>query len=424
MQKVSTDKLIKKQLEEEPSITEQIRARPMSKLSREKFSIEDVNEIKGELLLFNDKFFSKHFPVRKEELAKLTVFTYRIEIEYKEFFKQIENEKGPYWDFRHSASLLRQRGHGRNLCFNVTFSDDKGNFYKYIDIKGIGLPRNVTDIAGVSNSLNLVDKIRPSETIRKAIRGMWGLLDYESAVKDWEQSIELMKGGVEIAPPVAIIKINELFLKNGERKTIEELKKEGVMPRKVTYDNEEYDYTPVLYLRAFTEAMRLEDATKEDFEKFAKEHGMTLEEYVDWWTGKVAKNLARMHMLGKIHNNLISHNLTMDGHIVDFDTVETYHASDTFQIGETNLLRSDINTARRTLDDLSRISSDAPSHEKENMEEKRTLFLDTYFENFTDIPKENFKELCYLLKTQSRIEISDKTRKLFEKRFGEPLHLP
>jgi hypothetical protein len=399
-----------KEKQEEP-LKDVLRTRPMSKLSRERFSAENAMEIKGELILFNDEFFRKNFPIRKEDMKKLTVFTYRA-----------EDEKEPKSDNKNAVlELLRLPEHGRNLFFNIRFCDDRGSVYQYVDIKGIGLPKHV-DLLGIMGNILVFDSttLTDSETIRKGIRGMWGLVDYESAVKDWEQSNELIRGGVETATPIAIIKINEIFSKNDQRKSIKELKEEGIIPTKITYDEKEYDYTPVVYLRAFSEVMRVKDATKEDFEKFAKEHGMTFDEYVDWWTGKVAKNLAGMHILGKIHGNLIPQNLTIDGRIVDFDTVEKYYADNAVESGKINHLLADIDRARLAVEHLSSNYCNFIWYIKE----KRTLFYEKYFENFTNITKENFEALCYLLKSNPpQWEISDKTRMLFEKRFGEKLKI-
>jgi hypothetical protein len=418
---------------------ERVRPRPMSKLSSETFSIEHVKEVKGELLLFNDEFFSKNFPIRKEELAKLTVFTFRTD-----YGKTHDYDLMGY--FRGSHFMSRQKEHGRNVSLEpFTFADDKGNIYRYIDIKGVGLPRYI-DVPGLQTSLdihNFAASIKPPETIREGPRGMWGLLDYESAMKDWDESIELMRAGVGIAAPVALFRLDELFLKNGDRKTIEELKNEGIMPRKIPFEDhdtgqtEEYDYIPVLYLRAFSEVMRVSNAKKEDYEKFAKENGITIDEYADWWVGKIAGNLAKMHSIGKIHGNLITQNITMDGKIVDFDTVREYDATRVFNNLKIKELKIDILHVADAVDDLCDAVKEGEAGVTKELrasykEEKRTLLYDTYFESFTDISKENFEMLCYLLKTDTSPflrdnpelwEISDKTRMLFEKRFGEPLYL-
>jgi len=382
----------REETEEKHSIAEQIRAMPMSKLSKERFSIENVREIMGELILFNDGSFSKHFPIRKEDMTKLAVFAYRAESETG----SKSNPEGV------ALQLLRLPEHGRNLSFNIKFSDNRGNLYNYIDIKGVGLPKNAR-LLDASNSRLLfdVDILPETETIEKAHPGMWGLSDYESAIKDWEESNELIKkGNVETAVPIAIIKIREIFLKNGEKKSIEDLKNEGRIPRRITYGDEKYEYTPVVYLRAFKEVMRVSNAEKEDFEKFAKEHGMSNGEYVDWWIGRIAKNLAKMHNQGKVHKNLIFHNLTLDGCFVDFDTVKDYNIKNIKMamwpehIGPDWIVMNDIEKILVAVDYLSNtLGSDSATYRHK----KRMLFFENYFENFTNITKDVFEAMCYYL---------------------------
>lgn len=212
----------------------------------------------------------------------------------------------------------------------------------------------------------------------------WGLLDYESAVKDWKESIEIIRGGGETAVPLAIIEIKEAILADGKRKSIEELKKQGLIPETRKYEGEEYKYRPVLYLRAFPEVMRIRDADREDYEKFANEHGMSMNEYVDWWTEKVAKNLAKIHNLGKVHGNLIGHNLTLDGRIVDFDTVVNVDSS-----SKIDLYSKDVeDIIFKGFEDLLNFMA----------RKSRPLFLEKYLENRIDIQKDESKVMYDMLK--------------------------
>jgi hypothetical protein len=149
-----------------------------------------------------------------------------------------------------------------------------------------------------------------------------GLFDIEGAIADRDSSMLFLKNGVKTTAPFMIIEISEVIMKDGGRKSIEDLKKERKLTKNIQYDDEILPYRPVLYIKLFSEVMRLKDAKKQDFEKFASEHGMSLKEYKRWWVEREAQNLAGIHGLGKYHGSISNHNLTIDGCIVDNDSVK------------------------------------------------------------------------------------------------------
>jgi len=287
-------------------VLEETGTRPMSKLSKQ-FDIENVAVVKGVLRKFNDELFPE-LPIRKGEGFLNKLFG-RDKITDELFLFVDRSGKNT------SQELLRLPGHGRNFSFNVKFSDAEGNVYSYIDIKGGGLSGKGSRKEAETVRTEIVEQAKWRKV---SVRGMG---DWEEATKDWETSEFFRKKGVKVAPPIAIVEIEEFILADGTKVSVKDAMKR-MLPRNLEYHGETYKNRPVLYLRAFTEVMRLSDATKDDFEKFAKEHGKSLDEYLNWLGGKMADNLIKIHKSGIAHKNLIAHNWTIDGHVVDFDTVE------------------------------------------------------------------------------------------------------
>lgn len=370
------------------------RAKPMSILSKEEFHIENARQVKGKLILFNKELFGKHFPGGQDFIEKLSVFSDRsttVKMDLEGADVRFE--------------LLRLPQHERNLSLNVKFSDSFGEVYNYIDIKGVGLPKKSQ---------------YGSETIEKAESGMWGLVAYESAMEDWRWSKLLIKNGAKTSAPLAVIKIDSVILANCEEVSIEDLKKQGRMPRTIQYEGDKgiYEYTPVIYLRAFPEVMRLDDAKKEDLEKFAKEHGMSLDGYTDWWIGREAKNLATIHRLGKLHSGLHPGNLTIDGRIVDNDDFKDYPTG-AARKGAVDPLAREIGVLIGDVFLLNMLAGIS------NLEkpERAALLVEKYLEGFKDITKEEFRGV-YKYFTSNYIytlQGTERIRELFKRKFNEEL---
>jgi hypothetical protein len=193
---------------------------------------------------------------------------------------------------------------------------------------------------------------------------------------------------------------------------VEELKREGKIREYMTdFDtHEQYEYIPVLFLRAFSEVLRVGDSDKHDFEAFAKKMGMKLQEYGNWWTEEIAKNIAKMHNLGKIHTNLTPQNLTLDGRFVDNDTVKSLRPGI-----EVSFL-TDITSA---LDSLSYFCAVSWASK---VQEHDALFLKTYFENFRNIGENDFSFFANVLIQYMTEDSKRAISELFEKKFNKKLN--
>jgi len=342
------------QVEKEESIRDILRVRPMSKLTG-KFSEEKAGRVEGVLLHFNDELFPKLAKVKDELAKELSLFV--------------------DWSGNSKVDLLALPQHGRSLSFNRLIVDKNGEVYRYLDLKGVGMKK--------SDSIH--------EPIQNAISEVWGLMDYEDAKKDWEMSGVLIKNGVKTAAPFAIIQLNQIITANGERVSVEELKKQGRIPE---------EYQPVVYVRAFSEFMRVHDAEKQDFEKFAKEHRMSVEEYVKWWIKEEARNLSRIHSAGMTHNGVHIGNVTLDGRIVDNNSVYPE--------------RKGYKDIGMVVEVISYICEKTGMDAVENCK----FFINEYFKNRDTIEKEEFREIYKKMRIEG-LPIREEIAALFERKFGE-----
>lgn len=71
----------------------------------------------------------------------------------------------------------------------------------------------------------------------------------------------LVENGIKTSAPIAIIKIDEVIMADGSRLKVKELK------------NIFEDFQPVLYLRAFSELMRVDEAMPEDLKNLPRGEG-------------------------------------------------------------------------------------------------------------------------------------------------------
>lgn len=363
----------------EESLKDILQARPMSKLS-DRFYSEDVGGVKGKLVYFNDELFPRLSAVKDEIAKELSLFV---------------DWSGKNAEF--DAKRLSQ--HGRSFFFNHVLVDKEGRVWKYIHVKGGGVSKK-----------NIRDANQPV-TSGEELDEAEGLFDIEGAVADKDSSMLFLRNGVKTAAPFMIIEIEEVITKNGERKSIEDLKKKGELHKNIRYDEEILPYRPVLYIRLFSEVMRLEDATKSDYEKFAEEHKMSLKEYRRWWVGREADNIARIHELGKFHNGISDHNLTIDGCIVDNDSVKSISGSDATFFEFTYLLNViGINMA------------DSSSPEKNNLSK---LLLEKYLKGRKNIDRKELYELEARFKRHSSFvggsvhaELTKMVAREIERRFG------
>jgi len=359
------------------------RARPMSVLS-DKFFRQGVAKVEGVLMEMNEEVLP-NLPLKKEKIAKeLSLF-----VDWSG--KNVEMD------------LLGLYSHGRVLSFNLAFSDKYGNIYNYISVKGLGMPER-SEVAERRNE--------PIEKDEK--KGAWGLQEYWGAKAEWEASNEFLKNGIQTSVPIAIIRLDSITLR-GERKSVKELKEQGIIPQNIEYDDELHDYQPVIYLVGFSEMMRIRDARRDDYEQFADSHKMKFQEYVKWWSDKLAVNIAKLHNLGKVHTYMTDHNLTLDGCFVDNDGVR------------------DLGKPEKTLGrerEITDVLFQIPIFFAETREDVKTAadmrkcrmdFLRKYLENRENLEKKGLWDLRYELTLTGLNEEIKVVEEVYEKKFGNKM---
>ncbi|MCX6776409.1 MAG: hypothetical protein NTY73_00320 [Candidatus Micrarchaeota archaeon] len=376
-----------KKLEE--SISDAIKtARPMSLLS-DRFFQSGMARVEGDLIKVNEEFFPD-LPLKKDKIVKdLSLFV--------------------NWSGKNvEVNLFGLNKHGRVVYLNLVFSDKYGNTYKYIGLKGAGMPEK-SDKGIQFGDLIKSGRYSPSDPI-------WGLQGYSTTILDWNESNEILKNGGQTSAPIAIIKLKAVIMKNGEKKSVEELKEEGLIPKFVKDGDRMVGYQPVIYLRAFSEVMRLGDVGKDDIEKFANEHGMTTDNYLAWWAKKLAKNVAKLHNAGKAHGYLLEQNITLDGCFVDNETIRNFGKSTEISMEAYAEDATDI-----LCDDT--IGSFAIRAGIKSFTEFDEIFLREYLENRRDMEKVEF-EVLYSKLSDSFIKGSSAVHILkeeYKKKFGEEL---
>jgi hypothetical protein len=316
--------------------------RPMSIVEgySEKFLEQPVARVGGGTLIKLNECVVPYLPLKAEEIA-----------EWFSFFVDWSGEKA---EFKFKGLFE----HSRTLFENIEFGDRNGNAYKYLTIKGPGMPEE--------SSGGRLYKMPVHFKQGKKEQDVFGLERDIDALCDWECSNLFLRNGIRTAVPVALIGLKSILTRDGERKTIGQAIEEGDLPATREYNKKQVEFVPYLYLRGFSEIMRVVDARHYGYEIFAQECGLKLHEYAYLWTEEVARNVALMHNLGKAHGYLSGHNLTLDGCIVDLTIVRN---------GSIREIKKDLRKVLNTIVVVSDLEEVDPF-----------VFFKSYFRNRRNVP--------------------------------------
>lgn len=269
--------------------------------------------------------------------------------------------------------LLGLLHHNRVAYLPIEISDKHGNEYECIGFKGGGMPKDSHN----GRKFRMTVKKEGESGV------VFGLERKVDALHDMEVSNKLIEAGMHTAAYVAVIELSGIRTERGRVISIDDARERGRIPKGIVnlYNGETVDFDPVICLRAMRTPLRLSDITREDVENYAAERGMCPKEYFKWWIGEFARNLAILHDTGMTHDNLIGHNVTLAGEIVDLNTV--------IARGVTKM-REDIADALRLVRNFSDIGMNS-AHE---CRLGRALFMKTYLENRKNV---GMKERAVLL---------------------------
>ncbi|MFA6256681.1 MAG: hypothetical protein WC646_00005 [Candidatus Paceibacterota bacterium] len=219
--------------------------------------------------------------------------------------------------------------HGRSLLLGrMIFRDVKGEqLFRDVDLKGGGHVLSEFN----PRSGDFLPTIGEVE-LKANSSASFGILDISDARKDMGIAELFNDLGIRTYRVIAIIGLEEIVF-NGEKISIKEAKVKGLIADSVT---------PVLEVRAFGTQHRLidvygtrnSDEKKRLLVKDAK-HLVAQElnedpssfddiKYATWLAETIGKNIGLMRKNGFVHKyQAEGHNITLDGCLVDFDSVES-----------------------------------------------------------------------------------------------------
>ena len=236
----------------------------------------------------------------------------------------------------------------------IIFRDTDGNVYRDVDIKGMGAFKRVEE----GKDSFIVHEPRPMEK-EVTYASTYGILDRRVAEYDEKRSEELIRAGIRTYRIIGIADLKEVINKDGEKISINEAKKQGLIPDFMEPALEFRAYGTrerIEYLRDKTERSRLaiEDAKKMvAVELGRKPEDFSTNEYAQWYTKTLGQQLAKLKKYGLYHGYLHYHNLTLDCRIVDLDSVnELAEVSKQKNESEESLHEYDIHGALMNLMEL------------------------------------------------------------------------
>lgn len=191
----------------------------------------------------------------------------------------------------------------------VVYGDTHGNVYRWLRLKGVGLIRrkNVAQYP-----MELPHSIPRG---KRRYQDNLGIVEGTNAAYTRKVSEKFLRAGIRITPEIAHIKLFQYPVeKAGETRSYELFLKY---------------LDPHVVLTAFGCLGKVADAPNRALlEKAVRTVKSELGrkrfskgDYLHWFACTFAENLAKTHSRGWLHNNITSHNVTLDARITDFDTV-------------------------------------------------------------------------------------------------------
>ncbi len=205
--------------------------------------------------------------------------------------------------------------------------------YRDIDIKGLGYSKKKRTLPGEAISPTEVLPVKKFSRRRffRTFETTLGILNLEDADHDAMMAELLHKQGIRTHRVIAIIGLDEIVDKEGRKITVKEAKKLGIL---LESDK------PVLEIRAFGTKTRLKDVlglnnTPEIKELLLEDARILVAqelgkdpakfsrlEYFSWLATATGRNIGLLRKNKWKHLNLgQGHNITLDGRLVDFDSI-------------------------------------------------------------------------------------------------------
>lgn len=262
-----------------------------------------VVEVANKVIWVNPDFPEMPFDLKKGKSTNLGLFL-TPESKGENFSLEV--------DWRHGRSALLGR---------VIFKDKQGNFYRDVDLKGIGPIISWQP-----------PKVEVGEIYQKNSEEFRGIFNKEDALEVKEISEKFIKAGIRTERFLAIIELDilkEIFDEKGNKLLIEA--KQG---------SELFEVAPVIAVRAFGTKNRIFEARDgglsklEDAKKMVSQEiginnkDFSFDDYLEWFAETLGKNIGLMHNNYWAHTCLTIHNITLDCRIIDLDEVKNFKSVD------------------------------------------------------------------------------------------------
>lgn len=293
------------------------RGRELNEVFRD--NILPFEQVKNKVVFVNEEVLS---PLKLEEGKPSPAGLFGFYSPEEEQLRKVKNESLEEF-YPDKQKLEVWPGHKRTaLLGRLIFKDKQNRFYCDIDLKGMG---HITE-----DDTGKLQIEHPSRYMHEDGETMiWGLLDKEDAFWDYQMSEKFLKAGIRTHRVLSIINLEEIIV-YGQKISLAEAKK-----KEITYDG----FQPVIAVRAFGTKARIDDVLRsrssemtsgkflEDAKKLVSQElgqgdkSLSDEEYLEWFSKTLGRNIGLMHKNGWCHGWLTDHNITLDCRITDLDTV-------------------------------------------------------------------------------------------------------
>lgn len=225
------------------------------------------------------------------------------------------------------AMIAPEEISGRSVLLgSFLFKDREGRLYRDVDLKGTGMFQKMPDEKYVVGE---VRKRQDNNPYRAK-----GLTDYAKALNSIDRTEQFLKLEIRTNRIIAILDLEEIIDKDGNKISIEKAKEAGVVPEAMH---------PVIMVRAFNTKERIDYTTHisnenqknravlaiNDARMLVAEElhqnpsDFSLGNYLEWFAKTLGEQIAKLRKLGFYHSNLHPQNITLDCRIADLEGVDT-----------------------------------------------------------------------------------------------------
>lgn len=212
--------------------------------------------------------------------------------------------------------------HGRSgILTRVIFRDDKGNLYRDVDLKGMGL----VDFESGSGHAQ-VSPVSPTSALRE--HRVEGIQKKGWALNEMRRVLNFIEWGIRTYRIIGIIELKEIIDSQGNKMSVSDARN-----RRILFPDTE----PVITVRAYGTRSRISETKsvdpKEAFKKFEDARLMVCQEtgndpeefgwleYAQWFMENMGRSIGKMHGHKMVHGFLTDHNVTLDARLIDLDSV-------------------------------------------------------------------------------------------------------